>query len=165
MLASGKIFISLYNLNVIMNNFESAYKLTKDDLNCPKNCKICENGAVQFLPGEVEFLSKKFKIPKNKLANLHEIDGHKIWIIATNEKHCPFYRFGKCIKRDARPLDCRAYPIIPCLNNRKFSMRLDRKCPLVKDNKIKKEFIEKAKKAWEIINPPKWWVKIYEKEI
>ena len=146
-----------------MTNFEKAYELINDDLGCPQNCKICEEGALLFLPGEIEFLSKKFKIPKSKLANLHEIDGHKIWMIASNERHCPFYKFGKCIKRDARPWDCRSYPVIPYLKNGKLSVKLDKKCPLVKNNKIKKEFVEKAKKAWKIVNPPKWWIKIYEK--
>jgi len=150
-----------------MNKFEKAYGLIKDDLGCSKNCKICEEGSLQFLPGEVEFLSKKLRIAKNKLAHSYQIDGHIIWLlpkikVPKIDKHCPFYKFGKCIKRYARPLDCRSYPLLPYLKKGKLSVKLDKQCPLVKQKKIKKEFIRRAFKAWKIVNPPKWWIEIYK---
>ena len=145
-----------------MNKFEKIYELTKDDLGCPDNCKICEKGPLIFLPGEMEFLSKKFKISKNKFHFL-KINNRKIYFIPRNEKNCIFYKFGKCIKRDFRPLDCRTYPVIPCLKNKKISVKLDDICPVTKNNKIKNEFIKKSEKAWKTINPPVWWMKIYEK--
>lgn len=122
-------------------------------------------GGVQFLPGEIDFLSKKFRIKKDKLANFHKIDGCSVWIITADEKNCPFYKFGRCIKRDARSLDCRSYPAIPYVKNGKLSIILDKKCPLVKKNSIKKGFLDKAKRAWKMVKPPTWWLKIYEKEM
>lgn len=61
-----------------------------------------------------------------------------------------------------RPLDCRTYPVIPFLKNKKLSVKLDKKCPLVKQKRIKREFRERALKAWKIVNPPKWWIRIYK---
>ncbi len=145
-----------------MNKFEEAYRLINDELNCFKNCSICEKGAMQYLPGEVNFLSKKTKVPKEKLANLYKINGHSVWAIMSNDEHCSFYKSGKCTNRDARPLDCRSYPAIPYLKRGKLDIKLDEKCPLVKKNIIPEGFLDKARNAWKINNPPIWWLKIYQ---
>lgn len=146
-----------------MNKFEKAYALVNQNLNCPKNCKICEQSHMLFLPNEMEYLSKKNKIKKNNFANHHKINRKKIWVILEEEKNCPFFKFGKCIKRNARPLDCRSFPAVPYYTKEKISVKLDEICPLVKKNKISKKFVLNAKKAWQTIAPPKWWIKIYEK--
>ncbi|MFH1664488.1 MAG: hypothetical protein ABH986_06850 [archaeon] len=145
------------------NKFEKAYDLTKNNLGCPENCVICEDPAVMLLPGEAEFLSKKFSVPKESIANRHKINGHTVWMIAAEENHCNFFKCGKCINRDIRCLDCRSYPVIPFLEKDRLSVRLDKKCPLVKENKISAEFQENCLKAWKLVNPPKWWLKAYKK--
>ncbi len=145
-----------------MNKFLKAYQLVDDELSCPKNCNICEEGAMQYLPKEIDFLSRRINIPKEKIANLHEINGHLVWAMMSNEKHCPFYKFGKCINRNARALDCRSYPALPILKRGRLDIRLDEKCPLVKRNMVPKGFLNRAKDAWEIANPPIWWLKIYK---
>lgn len=143
-----------------MNEFEKAYELVSDDIGC-SGCNICEERFLIFLPGEVEFLSKKFKVPRNKLASSHKIGKNIIWTREEKDKHCIFYKFGRCIKREARPFDCRVYPANLCLENGKLSVKPDKRCPLVKKNKIKKDFIKRTEKAWQIINPPKWWIEFY----
>lgn len=114
------------------------------------------------MPREIDFLSKKLNIPKEKLANQHKINGHFVWGITVDEKNCIFYKFGRCIKRSARPLDCRSYPIIPFLKKGKLDVKLESKCPLVKKKMIKKEILEKIRIAWQTVNPPDWWLKIYK---
>ncbi len=145
-----------------MNKFEKAYQLINDDLSCPKNCNICEKGALQYLPEEVAFLAKRTKVRKEKLANIYKINGHLVWTIMSNDKHCPFYKSGRCMNRDARPLDCRSYPAIPYLKRGELDVKLDEKCPLVKKNIIPEGFLNRARDAWKIANPPSWWLKIYE---
>lgn len=77
-----------------MNKFEKAYNLVKDDLSCPKSCKVCENESLLFLPGEVEFLSKEFKVGR-KLAIPNKVNRNAVWLTARNDRHCSFYKFGK----------------------------------------------------------------------
>ena len=147
-----------------MNKFEKAYKLLYSNLGCSKDCQYCEeNSSSQYLPGELEFLSKKFKVPKNKLATSYEFNGHTLWQIKPGVKGCClFYKSGRCTKRNIRPLDCRSYPVIPYLEDEKISVKLDKKCPLVKQDKIKKYFIKQCLMAWQIVYPPKWWLEIYK---
>ena len=146
-----------------MAKFEKIYKLTADDLGCKRNCKICERKAMVFLPGEIYFLEKKFNIPPSKFAIRYKIGKRVIWARKSIDKNCPFYKFGRCIKRKARPLDCRSYPLFPYLKNGKIKLKLDKNCPLVKSKKISKDFIKRVILAWKIANPPQWWIKIYEK--
>jgi len=148
-----------------MDIFEESYLLMQGDLDCPADCVLCEDGPMQFLPGEIEHMEKKLGIPKEKLANMHEIGGHAVWMIARDEGHCIFYDCGRCRNRDARPLDCRTYPAIPSKKDGRISVRLDSRCPLVKKGMISDEFLSRAESAWKKAAPPQWWLKIYEKMI
>jgi hypothetical protein len=145
-------------------SFGELYALVEYNMDCPSECSICEDNFMQLLPGEIEYLSDQCKISKTKIANKHILNGKTVWMIRNNEKDCNFYKCGRCMKREIRPLDCRTYPVVPCFKNNKISARLSEECPLVKSNSICKEFIKKAVKSWKVANPPKWWMKIYEKE-
>lgn len=146
-----------------MNKFEKAYKIINEDITCPANCKICENDFSLFLPGEIKYLSRKLKISQNKLANRCQKEGRLVQLLKKEDKGCRFYKFGRCTKREARPLDCRSYPGVPYLKNGKISVKLDKKCPLVKNGKILKDYLKKSLRAWRFVNPPKWWLKIYKR--
>ncbi len=146
-----------------MYDFEKAYKLVNEDLDCPKGCKVCEGGGVLFLPNEAEFLSKKLGLSKESFANLKSIDGYDVWGADEFDKHCPFYRFGRCVNREARPFDCRSYPAVPSLKGNLLKIELDPNCPLAKEGKITQAFLKKATKAWEYLSPPEWWLRIYGK--
>lgn len=64
------------------NNFEQVYKLIPNNIGCLKICdRQCEKETVFLLPKEIEYISKKTKIPKNKIAEKHKINNHEIWII------------------------------------------------------------------------------------
>jgi len=145
-------------------NFEEIYELVDYNLDCPTDCKICEDGFMQFLPGEVEYLSKKHRILKNKLANKHVIAGRVVWIIKNTESDCSFYKCGKCTKREIRPLDCRTYPATPYFKNNKICVKLSEQCPLVRRGKVDLNFIKQSLEAWKRAKPPKWWMEIYIKE-
>lgn len=144
-----------------MNKFEKTYKLIGGDIGCPIGCEICEEGPLYFLPGEIDFLSEKLKISKENLAFKRQFRNHNIWMLKAEERHCLYYRCHKCANRDARALDCRSYPVIPYVKGNKIFVKLDKKCPMVKKNKIKKSFIDRAQKAWRYISPPKWWLDFY----
>lgn len=146
-------------------NFGKIYKNTVHNFKCLADCRICEDRFLQFLPGEAEYLSTKYKIPRCKLANKHKINGKVVWMIENDEKDCNFYKCGRCIKREIRSLDCRTYPVIPFLKNKKLSVKLDTKCPVAKEGKIPDYFIKKCLKSWKEANPPGWWMKIYKKNL
>lgn len=143
------------------SKFERVYNLVREDILCPVDCNICENGWIQFLPGEIEFLSHKVKIPKSKIAKLYKMHGKKVWMRLQKDSHCPFFNLGRCSIRKWRPMDCRSFPVVPKIIKNKIVMELCIRCPLVKKGEIKNTFIRKANEAWKIINPPRWWLKIW----
>lgn len=142
--------------------FSELYEIVDGNLNCPVGCNICECGFMQFLPGEIEYLSKEYKISKECLGNRHVVDGREVWMIKDDEDDCVFYKNGRCSKREVRCLDCRTYPAIPYLEEGVISVRLDDRCPLVKNKMIDQVFLENALRAWRLSNPPDWWMHIYK---
>ncbi len=142
------------------SSFAKAYKLFNYDLDCPSGCTICEDGPLIFLPGEIDFVSVMCDISKEILAKPTDINGKEVWVC--NDNPCPFYKCGRCVNRDFRPFDCRSYPVIPYLKDGKLDVKLDKTCPLVQQKKMGQGFLGDAKKGWEYLAPPIWWLKIYQ---
>ena len=60
-------------------NFEQIYNLMPDNIECLKICnRQCEKETVFLLPKEIEYISQKTKIPKNKIAKKYTIKNHEI---------------------------------------------------------------------------------------
>ena len=110
----------------------------------------------------MEYLSRKVEIHRKKFAKCYRLGKYKIWARLQKDEDCPFFQNGRCINREARPLDCRSYPAIPTLKNGKLKVTLSKRCPLVINRKIPADFLKRALKAWKIVSPPKWWLKLYQ---
>jgi len=129
-------------------NFEKIYQLFKgrifNNLDCGQY--VCGNSAccypaetvsfICFLPGEFDFLQKKFgkKLPFVRLTN--------------GRYHCRGKRF--CLG-NFRPIDCRSFPLWPFVSKRKFVSFIDcrgKRCPL---KAIPPKFLDDVKNGWELI--------------
>ncbi|PIQ92864.1 MAG: hypothetical protein COV69_00910 [Parcubacteria group bacterium CG11_big_fil_rev_8_21_14_0_20_39_14] len=150
-----------------MNKFEKAYKILEKNVKCPSGCSLCEIYGIVFLPNELEFLVKKNQIDKKdkkKFAKVYYYGGHKIYALLMDNGDCPFKnKIGRCINCGARTLDCRTHPAIPIFGHDKIEIYFDKKCPLVQRGKIPKDFKKRARRAWHLVNPPRWWKNFYNK--
>ena len=151
-----------------MNDFEKAYKLLEENVKCPLECSLCEGPeAVIFLPGEFEYLMKKYHIPKNLKSKFIKYDykGKKVYALLKDDPDCPFLKFGRCERYRIRPLDCRIFPAVPIFEKDKIRFSFSRTCPLNRKKKIPKNFLENVRQAFILLNPPVWWKEFYNKKV
>lgn len=125
-------------------------------LKCRGCCRFSEENSVWspcLLQEEIQDLLDK-KIPPASITldkRIHPVPGEDSAFI------CPFLsrQENKCKIYEFRPFECRIYPFLICVRNKKAHLTVDLNCPYVREKLNSKEFKEYINYLTDFLNSPK----------
>lgn len=120
---------------------------------CNPDCNDGEDMGIYFLPYEYESLHTD-----NPIFDKEKIEHHHSEEYCFTEK-IDYLIYGYCnstlaCNRELRPIQCRTYPLIPHIKNKKLQLIIEKQdyfdCPLMERfDTWRKEYIEGIYKGWE----------------
>jgi len=139
---------------------------------CPEaRCETEGDEGVLFLPYEHEVVSEYLGRDITEIESVHlmELSTLSLPVVYLDgESPCPFLTANlRCSIHDARPFDCRSYPVMPIFeaNGRVlFYQAYPKDCPL--GGKVSDDFRELMESLWREVNPhlPQEWKRFYNEE-